>query len=140
VHGAVFTITKEVSEEYNLLAFDNLSREPVEEEIKQGTGDLRACGPSTFTSVDSFIKFGEPVPVRDPLCAAININANTNAVNIIDQTEIIENKENVHANANEKKSVEFEIDLKKEMIERAQQSSLLQRSIILLLMRSRSIP
>jgi hypothetical protein len=45
------------------------------------------------------------------LCAAVNIIA----VNKINQTEIVENKENVHSNANEKKSVE--IDLKKEMIE-----------------------
>jgi hypothetical protein len=114
VHGAVFTITKEDGGEYNLLAFDDFSREPVEGEIKQGTGDLCACGPSTFTSVDSFIKHGEDVPMRDTLCASINAIA----VNKIDQTEIMESKENVHANANtnEKKSVEIEIDLEKEMI------------------------
>jgi Zn ribbon nucleic-acid-binding protein len=83
----------------------------VEEEIKQGTGDLRACGPSTFTSVDSFKNHGEPVLCREPLCAAVN----TNAVNEIDQIEIVECKENVHENANEKKSIE--IDLSKEKIE-----------------------
>jgi hypothetical protein len=48
MHGAVFTIAKEDSKEYNLLAFNDFSREPVGGEIKQGTGDLRACGPSTF--------------------------------------------------------------------------------------------
>jgi hypothetical protein len=112
VHGAVFTITKEDGEEYNLLAFDDFSREPVEE-IKKGTGDLRACGPSFFISMDSFINHGEDVPMLDTLCPSVNAIA----VNKIDQTEIIESKENVHANANEKKSVEFEIDLEKEMIE-----------------------
>jgi hypothetical protein len=119
VHGAVFTITKEDSRKYNLLAFDDNSQEPVEEEIKQGTCKLRACGPSTFSNVDSFINHSEPVPYCEPLCAAVNINA----VNMIDQNEIenkeiveiIECKENVLENAIEKKSIE--IDLSKEKIE-----------------------
>jgi hypothetical protein len=63
--------------------------------------------------MDSFINHGEDVPMLDTLCPSVNAIA----VNKIDQTEIIESKENVHANANEKKSVEFEIDLEKEMIE-----------------------
>jgi hypothetical protein len=114
VHGAVFTIAKGDDEKLNLLALDNFSRESVEGEIKRGTGNLHACGPSTFLSVDSFIKHGEDVPMRDTLCASVNAIA----VNKIDQTEIIKSKENVHVNANtnEKKSVEIEIDLKKEMI------------------------
>jgi hypothetical protein len=116
VHGTVFTITKEDGRKYNLLAFNNNSREPVEEEVKQGTGKLRACGPSTFINVDSFKNHVEPVPYREPLCAAVNINA----VNMIDQNEnknveIVECKENVHESAIEKKSIE--IDLSKEKIE-----------------------
>jgi hypothetical protein len=114
VHGAVFTIAKGDDEELDLLAPDDFSRESVDGEIKQGTGDLHACGPSTFLSVDFFIKYGEAVPMRDTLCDSVNAIA----VNEIDQIENVKIKENVHANANsnEKKSVEIEIDLENKMI------------------------
>jgi hypothetical protein len=81
----------------------------VDDDIKQGTGDLRVCGPSTFFNVDSFIKYGEDVPMRDSLCASVNAIA----VNETEQIENVNIKENVHSNANsnEKKSVEIKIDL-----------------------------
>jgi hypothetical protein len=94
----------EDSEEHNLVTCDN-SKEPEEESIKQGTGDLGACGPSTFFNVDSFMKIGEIKPFL-LTCAAVN------TVNTIDQNET-EIKENVHGNVNES----VQIDLSNEKIE-----------------------
>jgi hypothetical protein len=116
VHGAVYTITKEDGRKYNLVAFDDYSQELEEGEIKQGAGELRACGSSTFSSMDSFVNHGEPVLCCEPSCAAVN----TNTVNMIDRNEIeikeiCECKENVHENAIEKKPIE--IDLSNEKIE-----------------------
>jgi hypothetical protein len=51
------------------------SKEP-EEEIKQGAGDLRACGPSTFKNVDPFYKNVEIFPFTRLSCAAVNANKN----------------------------------------------------------------
>jgi flagellar hook protein FlgE len=79
----------------------------MEGDIKQGTGDLRACGPCTFRNAGSFIKYGEVVPMRDSLCAS----ADKIAVNKIDQAENGNINENVHEKANAKKSVDIEIDL-----------------------------
>jgi hypothetical protein len=79
----------------------------VEDDFKQGAGELRACGPSTFFIEDSFIKYGEVVPVRGSLCAS----ADKIAVNNIDQTENGNVNENVHEKTNAKKSVDTEIDL-----------------------------
>jgi hypothetical protein len=89
VHGAVFTMAKEDDEELNLLTLDDFSRESVDGEIKQGTGDLRACGPSTFLSMDSFINYCEDVPMQDSLRASVNAIA----VNEIDQIENVKIKE-----------------------------------------------
>jgi hypothetical protein len=95
----------EDSEEHNLVTTCDDSKEPEEESIKQGTGDLRACGPSTFFNVDSFIKIGEIKPFL-LTCAAVN------TVNTIDQNET-EIKENVHGKVNEN----VQIDLSNEKIE-----------------------
>jgi hypothetical protein len=98
----------EDGEEHNLVTTCNNSKEPEEESFKQGTGDLRACGPSTFFNVDSFIKIGEtkPLPLSGLACAAVN------TVNTIDQNET-ELKENVHGNVNEN----VQIDLSNKKIE-----------------------
>jgi hypothetical protein len=72
-HGGVYTITKEDSKEADLDSTSDYSEEPVEDQIKQGAGDMRACGPCTFTSVDYFITNGEVVLIN---CAAPNANKN----------------------------------------------------------------
>jgi hypothetical protein len=107
IHGAVYTTLKKDGKKQNLDPTTDNSRELEEEEIKQGTGKLRACGPSTFLSVDSFIKYGESVLITAPACAAVN------TVNTVDQnkTEIKGNvkcNENVHEKVNEIKSIQID--------------------------------
>jgi hypothetical protein len=62
IHGAVYTTFKEDGKKHNMVITRDNSREPEEGRIKQGTGELRSCGPSTFFNVDSFVKHGENVP------------------------------------------------------------------------------
>jgi hypothetical protein len=50
-HGVLYTIAKEDSERPDVDSISDNSEESVEEPIKQGAGDMRACGPCTFINV-----------------------------------------------------------------------------------------
>jgi hypothetical protein len=90
--------TMEDSEKHNVVITSNNSRELKKESIKQGTGDLRACGPSTFFSVDSFIKHGENFPISGLDCAAVN-TVKQNEIAIDENVECTENElKNVNEN------------------------------------------
>jgi hypothetical protein len=73
-HGMVYAITKEDSEEADVDSTSDFSKEPVGELIKQGAGNMRACGPCTFINVDSSIANGEIVSISTLSCAAVNTN------------------------------------------------------------------
>jgi hypothetical protein len=94
---------------HNMVITSDNSREPEEERVKQGTGDLRACGPGTFFNVDSFIKHCENFPISGLDCAAVN-NEKPNEIEAKGNVECTEN-----AYENVKESVQ--IDLSNEKIE-----------------------
>jgi hypothetical protein len=105
----------EDSEKHNMATTSNNSGEPEKESIKQGTGDLRACGPSTFFSVDSFIKHSENVLISGLACAAVYT---------VKQNEI-ESDENVECTENELRNVNknVQIDLTNEKVESSTEHS-----------------
>jgi hypothetical protein len=87
----IYTIAREDSEKPDMVSISDNSEEPVEELIKQGAGDLLACGPSTFINVDSFKTNGEIVSIAVLSCAAVNTFESFDvAIN-----ENVENAENV---------------------------------------------
>jgi hypothetical protein len=53
VHGGVRIISKEDGEESNVEDTSDCSVESMVEQLKQGAGDMRTCGPSSFIIVDS---------------------------------------------------------------------------------------
>jgi hypothetical protein len=95
-HGTAYTFVKEDSEEPDVVSISDNSEEPVEEPIKQGAGDMRACGPSTFINVDSFKTNGEVVSIA-ALCRAV---VNTHEKFDIAINKNVENAENDTENVN----------------------------------------
>jgi hypothetical protein len=108
-HGVLYTIAKEDSKRPDVDSISDNSEEPVEEPIKQGAGDMRACGPSTFTSVDSFDMNGDIVSITALSCAAVNTNENFDSA-------IKENVENAEIDAKNVNEID-QIDLASNIIE-----------------------
>jgi hypothetical protein len=98
-HETVYIITKEDSEKPDVASISNSSEEPMEEQIKQGAGDVRTCGPSTFINVDSYKTNSEVVPFAALSCAAVNANENFEII-VNENVEYVENEtENVNETA-----------------------------------------
>jgi hypothetical protein len=85
------------------------SGEPVVDFFKQGAGDMRACGPSSFIYVDSFKNHGEVFPITTVGCATPNANEN---VEIASK----ENAESAEIDAKDVIKIE-KIDLSEKFIE-----------------------